>query len=58
MSHFVELIEEFSMNTDDLDHVADEIDKKVNAIESRGGKIIDIQTEPKTKFQVRIYFSS
>ena len=54
----MELIEEFSVNADDLDHVADEIDKKVNAIESRGGKIIDIQTEPKTKFQVRIYFSS
>ena len=48
--------EEFSIDSDDLD-VAVIIDQRVKEIESRAGKIEDIETNSSTTYKVRIFWS-
>ena len=49
--------EEFSIDSDDLDEVAAIIDQRVKEIESRNGKIEDIETNSSTTYKVRIVWS-
>ena len=49
--------EEFSIDSDDLDEVAVIIDQRVKEIESRDGKIEDIETNSSTTYKVRIVWS-
>ena len=49
--------EEFSIDSDDLDEVASIIDQRVKEIESRDGKIEDIETNSSTTYKVRIFWS-
>ncbi len=49
--------EEFSIDSDDLDEVAAIIDQRVKEIESRNGKIEDIETNSSTTYKIRIVWS-
>lgn len=49
--------EEFSIESDDLDEVAAIIDQRVKEIESRDGKIEDIETNSSTTYKVKIIWS-